>query len=159
MKALFFVASILLALSAFNSPPAAAASLPPPPPPPGCPSCPGPPPPPTPVPTVGPAIVVAQPVVTVHLAASKVHRGQTEKITVTASTGALVVAEIRYLHLKPAWIKGTANSSGTFSKAWKIPKNAVTGKTLIKLTVTAPSSGAATPHSLFTKTLSFLIVK
>jgi hypothetical protein len=127
-----------------------ASPLPPPPPPP--PTLIPPPAPPTPVPTVAPTVVAPQPVVDVHLEASKVTRGQTQKLDVAASTDDVVMVTIQYKSGKPLIYRAKVGSTGKLSKTWKVPKSAPVGKATVKVVV---DSGGTT----VSKNFSFQVTK
>jgi hypothetical protein len=132
--------------------PASAAALPPPPPPPpGCQSCNPPPPPPTPVPTVAPTAVPPQPVVDVHVASVKISRGQTQEVSIDASTNDSVTVTIQFKTGKPITYRTKIGSSGMLVKKFTIPRSAPIGKAQIKVSV----KGAAS----FSKTIPFVVTK
>lgn len=110
-------------------------SIPPPPPPPGCNTCGGPPPPPTPVPTVAPTQVQAQPVVQVKVDITKVSRGHAVKLDVSAATDDLVTVSIRYPKGKPSVYHEKIGSSGELIKTLKVPKRAPLGRAVVTVTV------------------------
>ena len=151
MRALLLVSFFGAAVLAVNVGQAHAEVPPPPPPPPGCQSCNPPPPPPTPVPPVGPTAVPAQPVVDVHLAASKVSRGQTEKVSIDASTNDDVTLTVRYSKGKPVAYHLKIGSSGMLVKKFTVPKTAPVGKAHIQVSVKGSAS--------FAKTINFLVTK
>ncbi len=137
--------AILLQLIAASAAQAGPSEPPPPPPPPGCKSCGGPPPPPTPVPTIPPTVSPAVVSVAVHLSPIRVRRGQQAKLTVTATSDDKVTVVVRYRHGKPVTFHGKVNSSGTYTKSWKIPKSAPLGKGTLHVTVKSnvnPYSGS-----------------
>lgn len=142
----------LIALSfALAAGTATAAALPPPPPPPNCPTCNPPPPPPTPVPTVAPTAVPAEPVVDVHLAAQKVSRGQTDQVSVDASTNDTVTLLIQFKSGKPITIRSKIGGSGLLVQKFKVPKSAPVGKAVVKISV----KGSAN----YSKSIAFLVTK
>jgi hypothetical protein len=128
-----------------------ASALPPPPPPPGCLTCNPPPPPPTPVPTVAPTAVPAQPAVDVHLAAQKVSRGQTDQVSVDASTNDTVILLIQFKTGKPITFRSRIGGSGTLVQKFRVPKGAPVGKAVVKISV----KGAGN----YSGTISFLVTK
>jgi hypothetical protein len=144
--------AVLALVTLLPSTTAQAAALPPPPPPPsGCESCNPPPPPPTPVPTVAPTAVPAQPVVDVHVASSKVPRGQTQEVSIDASTNDSVSVTIQFKSGKPISYRTKIGSSGMVVKKFTIPRSAPIGKAQIRISV----KGAAS----YSKTIDFLVTK
>ena len=126
-----------------------------PPPPPGtpvCTYCAGPPPPPTPVPTLAPTAVPQPVVVAVKLSPVHVRRGHAVKLTVTASSGDQVTALVQYGHAKPVTFHGKVDSSGAYSKTWKVPKTAPLGKATLKVSV----KNSVTPY---TGTVYFVVTR
>jgi len=146
MKRVIAAALLVMAMvlawtsSAFAS---AADSVPPPPPPPGCNTCGGPPPPPTPVPTVAPTQVPAEPVVQVKVDVTKVSRGHAVKLDVTAATDDLVTVTFKYPKGRPILYHQKIGSSGELIQGFKVSKKAPLGKAVVTVTV-AGSDGKYT---------------
>jgi hypothetical protein len=95
--------------------------------------------------------VPAQPVVDVHVSDTKVSRGQTQEISVDASTNDNVTVLIQFKSGKPITYRSRIGSSGTLVKKFKIPRSAPLGKAEIRIYV----KGSAT----FSKTVDFLVTK
>lgn len=131
-----------------------AGSAPPPPPPtPACTWCKGgPPPPPTPVATLLPTPAPARSLVVIHLSARKMKRGHALKLTVMSDSAARVTMVVRYSRGKPVIYHGKVSDSGTYTKAWTIPRSAPLGKAQVTVTV----AGGNDP---FVHTLTFTVTK
>lgn len=116
----------------------AAPSPPPPPPTPTCGWCKGPPPPPTAVPVVQPTVVAPvtpAAVVRVTLRPDQVKRGSRTSIEVMAVSDASVTVQVEYHKHKPTVFRGRAGNDGLYSRSWRVPKWAPTGKTSIVVRV------------------------
>lgn len=149
-----FVAALAAAgsLVVLASPVAAGPVPPPPPPPPNCGYCTPPPAPPTPVATLAPTLAPAQQIVAVHLSPTRVRRGHTTKLVVTAAADDGVTVVVQYRQGKPVTYHGKVGSSGTYVKSWKVPTSVATGKAQAKVTV----ESRPTPYST---TISFTVTK
>jgi hypothetical protein len=100
---------------------------------------------------VAPTAVPAVPVVDVHVAESKVSRGQTQEVSVDASTNDTVLVQVQFKGGKPITYRSKIGSSGTLVKKFKIPRSAPLGKAQIKVSVKGSAS--------YSKTIDFLVTK
>jgi hypothetical protein len=85
--------------------------------------------------------------VEVRLSPTRLRRGQTATLTVTAASDDQVTAVVRYHRGRPTTYQGKVSSSGTYVKSWKVPKTAPLGQASLGVTVKSdanPYSGTVT---------------
>jgi hypothetical protein len=105
------------------------------------------------VPTLAPtAIPKPTVVVSVNLSPVRAKRGTAMRLTVQGTPDDRVSVVLQYHHGKPVTYHGKVDSSGTYTKTWKVPKLAPLGKAEVKVTVTGSQSAVPT-------TVDFVVLK
>ena len=95
---------------------------------PGCISCKAPAPPPQAVPTAPPYVIPSGPVIAVRISPTKVRRGKSIVLQVTAPIGDSVDVQIRFDGRKPVNFGDVVDSTGTYGRSWKVPDWVPLGK-------------------------------
>ena len=87
------------------------------------------------MPTVAPTQVPAQPVVQVSVDLTKVSRGHSVKLDITAATDDDVTVAVRYPKGKPSVFHQKIGGSGELIQKLRVPKKAPLGRAVVTVTV------------------------